>query len=125
MIRRPPRSTRTDTLFPYTTLFRSLLYQFINIGFPDPVPRQYQSMQVEENLRWGAAMLIIFLPVYIIMDRKVSRPRSANPDHGHTGVRRWLPYLTLYAKIGRAACRQRGCQYVTITRVSEALTKKP
>src|SRR3546814_16381555 len=27
MIRRPPRSTRTDTLFPYTTLFRS--YQYI------------------------------------------------------------------------------------------------
>src|SRR3546814_9057888 len=26
MIRRPPRSTRTDTLFPYTTLFRSLLW---------------------------------------------------------------------------------------------------
>src|SRR3546814_2963149 len=25
MIRRPPRSTRTDTLFPYTTLFRSVL----------------------------------------------------------------------------------------------------
>src|SRR3546814_2507094 len=24
MIRRPPRSTRTDTLFPYTTLFRSI-----------------------------------------------------------------------------------------------------
>src|SRR3546814_6843988 len=28
MIRRPPRSTRTDTLFPYTTLFRSdLIFQ--------------------------------------------------------------------------------------------------
>src|SRR3546814_9912423 len=28
MIRRPPRSTRTDTLFPYTTLFRSIfVYQ--------------------------------------------------------------------------------------------------
>src|SRR3546814_7529691 len=27
MIRRPPRSTRTDTLFPYTTLFRSLLQE--------------------------------------------------------------------------------------------------
>src|SRR3546814_19900098 len=26
MIRRPPRSTRTDTLFPYTTLFRSIDY---------------------------------------------------------------------------------------------------
>src|SRR3546814_6192035 len=30
MIRRPPRSTRTDTLFPYTTLFRS----------PDPADRR-------------------------------------------------------------------------------------
>src|SRR3546814_4334304 len=28
MLRRPPRSTRTDTLFPYTTLFRSLLVDF-------------------------------------------------------------------------------------------------
>src|SRR3546814_11394734 len=28
MIRRPPRSTRTDTLFPYTTLFRSLQVGF-------------------------------------------------------------------------------------------------
>src|SRR3546814_5064021 len=27
MIRRPPRSTRTDTLFPYTTLFRSRMIQ--------------------------------------------------------------------------------------------------
>src|SRR3546814_13133141 len=27
MIRRPPRSTRTDTLFPYTTLFRSVVVQ--------------------------------------------------------------------------------------------------
>src|SRR3546814_5278578 len=29
MIRRPPRSTRTDTLFPYTTLFRSLHFDAI------------------------------------------------------------------------------------------------
>src|SRR3546814_17058346 len=29
MIRRPPRSTRTDTLFPYTTLFRSALHILI------------------------------------------------------------------------------------------------
>src|SRR3546814_11264590 len=32
MIRRPPRSTRTDTLFPYTTLFRSVT--LINLGLP-------------------------------------------------------------------------------------------
>src|SRR3546814_14157607 len=30
MIRRPPRSTRTDTLFPYTTLFRSVDAEFVD-----------------------------------------------------------------------------------------------
>src|SRR3546814_13272747 len=33
MIRRPPRSTRTDTLFPYTTLFRSLSRQYRRGGY--------------------------------------------------------------------------------------------
>src|SRR3546814_15779060 len=32
MIRRPPRSTRTDTLFPYTTLFRSWLLESVSTG---------------------------------------------------------------------------------------------
>src|SRR3546814_12681468 len=32
MIRRPPRSTRTDTLFPYTTLFRSQVFRGMDIG---------------------------------------------------------------------------------------------
>src|SRR3546814_3347859 len=38
MIRRPPRSTRTDTLFPYTTLFRSVaahLVEALSLGAPD------------------------------------------------------------------------------------------
>src|SRR3546814_21007477 len=34
MIRRPPRSTRTDTLFPYTTLFRSIAHLPV-IGEPE------------------------------------------------------------------------------------------
>src|SRR3546814_10118572 len=51
MIRRPPRSTRTDPLFPYTTLFRSLVFGHIQdrpagyisgngltIGSIDPAP---------------------------------------------------------------------------------------
>src|SRR3546814_6874798 len=40
MIRRPPRSTRTDTLFPYTTLFRStcttLWRTDCGLSLPDP-----------------------------------------------------------------------------------------
>src|SRR3546814_3072238 len=33
MIRRPPRSTRTDTLFPYTTLFRSSVSLILRNGY--------------------------------------------------------------------------------------------
>src|SRR3546814_5105749 len=33
MIRRPPRSTRTDTLFPYTTLFRSTQWTAAHLGY--------------------------------------------------------------------------------------------
>src|SRR3546814_6021043 len=32
MIRRPPTSTRTDTLFPYTTLFRSAVLRDVDLG---------------------------------------------------------------------------------------------
>src|SRR3546814_12484773 len=39
MIRRPPRSTRTDTLFPYTTLFRSQASQDFQLAaISDPKP---------------------------------------------------------------------------------------
>src|SRR3546814_1142065 len=44
MIRRPPRSNRTDTLFPYTTLFRSTnrvlarIARQVLCGFPDGFP---------------------------------------------------------------------------------------
>src|SRR3546814_4962640 len=39
MIRRPPRSTRTDTLFPYTTLFRSNEDAFIAPPLPAIIER--------------------------------------------------------------------------------------
>src|SRR3546814_3544531 len=46
MIRRPPRSTRTDTLFPYTTLFRSLIAEME----ADPYHRAMMA-EVEERHR--------------------------------------------------------------------------
>src|SRR3546814_16690676 len=49
MIRRPPRSTRTDTLFPYTTLFRSQGYSIFIDNFGPSVANtrsQYGSITV-------------------------------------------------------------------------------
>src|SRR3546814_18741591 len=45
MLRRPPRSTRTDTLFPYPTLFRSEgLAQPILVGRPEVVSTRVQRL---------------------------------------------------------------------------------
>src|SRR3546814_10492168 len=44
MIRRPPRSTRTDTLFPYTTLFRSFPDDLDSLTLPGRIEsRDHQS----------------------------------------------------------------------------------
>src|SRR3546814_3393205 len=50
MIRRPPRSTRTDTLFPYTTLFRSIVRQIHCSDRTAVVPRT-QGLDRRRRLR--------------------------------------------------------------------------
>src|SRR3546814_7883505 len=47
MIRRPPRSTRTDTLFPYPTLFRSLR---IELGEPQVLELPQRRIRVQEQM---------------------------------------------------------------------------
>src|SRR3546814_2282358 len=47
MIQRPPRSTRTDTLFPYTTLFRSV--QAAHPGQSIPVPCRMTSSSSQDK----------------------------------------------------------------------------
>src|SRR3546814_13179914 len=49
MIRRPPRSTRTDTLFPYTTLFRSIVGQ---------LQRRLAAELHDDTLQNAAALLL-------------------------------------------------------------------
>src|SRR3546814_15079602 len=54
MIRRPPRSTRTDTLFPYTTLFRSILTRSdVGKGHPE----YYQDMAQRIAAETGAIFI--------------------------------------------------------------------
>src|SRR3546814_9295783 len=53
MIRRPPRSTRTDTLFPYTTLFRS--------------PEGGSSMRRTETVVFGLRTLLVVALVWLLV----------------------------------------------------------
>src|SRR3546814_6809097 len=84
MIRRPPRSTRTDTLFPYTTLFRSVEQQaqssdrqqeqpesedpaFPDIVVEEPAELQFEDDQIDET----EGELVV----------AVSNPRAALLEH--------------------------------------------
>src|SRR3546814_5009708 len=64
MIRRPPRSTRTDTLFPYTTLFRSDTSDDNAMRTPQPSAAGEQALWRVNRLRvsrwrmWGGEAVI-------------------------------------------------------------------
>src|SRR3546814_6361115 len=59
MIRRPPRSTRTDTLFPYTTLFRSAVAERAGIAVA-LVPGDEDNLKVttEDDLRRAERLML-------------------------------------------------------------------
>src|SRR3546814_16685446 len=129
MIRRPPRSTRTDTLFPYTTLFRSIRYERRlhcgdRIMSPDPLDaiapagnvvveydRQHLLTYAElldaadAGIGWRAGSLTI-----LGVDPDADAERARCCWDRHLARARWIVGEGL--EIGRASCRERVCQYV-------------
>src|SRR3546814_8545786 len=59
MIRRPPRSTRTDTLFPYTTLFRSILQPLVENSVKYAVAATQRPVTVTIKVRREGGQLVI------------------------------------------------------------------
>src|SRR3546814_12356573 len=62
MIRRPPRSTRTDTLFPYTTLFRSQFRDvdnFVHPDFRDRADIRYIKKTLDTQMSWENLRLMV------------------------------------------------------------------
>src|SRR3546814_4492317 len=74
MIRRPPRSTRTDTLFPYTTLFRS--YAPLARG---EVTRNETLARIGE--RHGKSATQAGLRWLVQKDRVAAIPKAASEEH--------------------------------------------
>src|SRR3546814_20243848 len=112
MIRRPPRSTRTDTLFPYTTLFRSLARivkrhraddrmaeQVAGDLHPD---RQFEEVGRHPSRCRGLRAISFDVAARLTQAGKIERQRREGADEpGNDGE-----------KIGRATCRERGWQDV-------------
>src|SRR6056297_3989346 len=75
MIRRPPRSTRTDTLFPYTTLFRSLkVGPQAGVRWPSvPLPR----WRSEEHTSELQSLRRISYAVFCLKKKKNNTPKGS------------------------------------------------
>src|SRR3546814_11762355 len=74
MIRRPPRSTRTDTLVPYTTLFRSSLRALLRTSLVRKGYRVMEAVSGDEALAiWRREQGAIDL---VVTDRKSTRLNS-------------------------------------------------
>src|SRR3546814_13731136 len=118
MIRRPPRSTRTDTLFPYTTLFRS------RILLPDrqadaAVDRGHQIFRspVISDARRHDSLFVHRDEVVAMLRYPFERVRLhrrsviADPAAGRTRAGFIGQVARLDPEIGSASCRERGVQY--------------
>src|SRR3546814_17147517 len=103
MIRRPPRSTRTDTLFPYPTRFRSISeYAQAALG-----PIRIPELQRPALILDGQNRLVTFAWSMTTYEDEV--------DPSAPGYDIWRSGKVLVAdphQIGRASCRERVCQYV-------------
>src|SRR3546814_4368719 len=90
MIRRPPRSTRTDTLFPYTTLFRSLSGQHVvapwQVSATDPQRASLAALspsrdnpRSEEHTSELQSLMRISYAVFCLKEKKIASYTIYNP----------------------------------------------
>src|SRR3546814_13259261 len=117
MIRRTPRSTRTDTLFPYTTLFRAIgvenaveLQRRFGIA-RDLVEGQPVVETVGEIDRDRPVLGQCAIPAGIA-EEEVARNLAVRVGVDGARCRKTLCRAAADVEIGRASCRERVCQYV-------------
>src|SRR3546814_11277759 len=111
MIRRPPRSTRTDTLFPCTTLFRSQLKN----SFHRHLIQQIDERNLDID-RWDAEQIDRFVLDQIrryVVDQRLPINQRESEALARDAKDELMGYGPIQAlKIGRASRRERVCQYV-------------
>src|SRR3546814_12760217 len=124
MIRRPPRSTRTDTLFPYTTLFRSkagdVTMSGLSIGDAIPAVKLLDAdgAAIDLAAMRGAPLIVYFYPkadtpgcTTEAQDFTRLAPDFAHLDAQVLAVSREDTANFCTSQNGRAACRERGGTY--------------
>ena len=102
--RRPSLSAREafEYLVLFGTLYMSafsrgtLLFQFINLAFPDPLWSQaFIDDRIPDTIRQSIAALVVATPIFLYAARANSRAIALAPLKRTSPIRQWLTYLTL------------------------------
>lgn len=80
--------------------FGSLLFDFVNLGFPDPLASDHYRRSSEDSIRLAASFLVVAFPVFLFMSYRVQREFAQNPVKRLSVIRRWLTYMTLFVAAG-------------------------
>ncbi len=83
------------TLYLSVTFLLVLLFNIINLLYPDALEGYYQIESSSQGVRMGIAMLIVFFPTYLILTRKVNSIRRQETNSAYSGFTKWLVYLSL------------------------------
>src|SRR3546814_18375145 len=115
MIRRPPRSTRTDTLFPYTTLFRSFRRPERDLPHRliDMLGELLEIVSEQANELQGSG--VIFRAIGPGLTRIENLAVDTRHADRNFDTEILIPpefRIVQSTKNGRASCRERGCQNV-------------
>lgn len=73
----------------------ALIFQFINLGFPDAAAPAFRS-GVLDTMRRNIAALMVAFPLFALMLRHVHKAMAKDPTQRDSRPRRWLTYLTLF-----------------------------
>ncbi|OGY63188.1 MAG: hypothetical protein A3I89_00965 [Candidatus Harrisonbacteria bacterium RIFCSPLOWO2_02_FULL_41_11] len=74
----------------------ALLFQYINLFFPDPLNLPYYR-SVADTIRRSMAALIIVFPVYLFSVRALNQDYRNSEEKRESKIRKWLVYFTLFA----------------------------
>src|SRR3546814_2149209 len=86
MIRRPPRSTRTDTLFPYTTLFRSRILSEMEQRWHKEQTEQARisrDERSEEHTSELQSLMRISYAVFCLKKKRITAQPQSNDYNNH------------------------------------------
>lgn len=83
------------TLYTVVWNLGSLIFQFINLAYPDPAAFDREVI-ARTAIRWSISALIVTLPVFLYMSHLTGRAVTIDPNKRASPIRRWLTYLTLF-----------------------------